>query len=353
MAPKNRDAVSVDQLNQMQRYLGEEMIEEYQEGHMSRREMLKRLMGICGSSAAVAALLAACGASSATPPAPTAAVSQPTSSPPTAAPEATTVPATAAAAPTQAAAAPTAATQPAGTSPLSVATDDPGVSGNEVAFPGDTTINGYLARPAADGTYPGVIVIHENRGLTDHIRDVARRLAKAGYVALAPDLASRAGGTDKVGTQIQGFFANAKPEDLVSDLNAAVTFLSQQNGVKADKYGVVGFCFGGGYTLRLAAANPKIAAAVSYYGPVPDPASQIATTNAAILGQYGANDARVNGTVPALEQAMKESGKTFEKRVYDGAGHAFNNDTGQNYNQDAAVAAWKETLTWFDKYLKA
>ena len=353
MAPKNRDAVSVDQLNQMQRYLGEEMIEEYQEGHMSRREMLKRLMGICGSSAAVAALLAACGASSATPPAPTAAVSQPTSSPPTAAPEATTVPATAAAAPTQAAAAPTAATQPASTSPLSVAADDPDVSGNEVAFPGDTTINGYLARPAADGTYPGVIVIHENRGLTDHIRDVARRLAKAGYVALAPDLASRAGGTDKVGTQIQGFFANAKPEDLVSDLNAAVTFLSQQNGVKADKYGVVGFCFGGGYTLRLAAANPKIAAAVSYYGPVPDPASQIATTNAAILGQYGANDARVNGTVPALEQAMKESGKTFEKRVYDGAGHAFNNDTGQNYNQDAAVAAWKETLTWFDKYLKA
>jgi len=361
MALKNRDAVSVDQLNQMQRYLGEEMIEEYQEGHMSRREMLKRLLGICGSSAAVAALLAACGASSATPPAPTAAAPQPTSVPPTAAPEATTVPeatAAPAAGPTQAATAPTAAATAAtqagaATSPLSVAADDPDVKGNEVTFPGDTTINGYLARPAADGTYPGVIVIHENRGLTDHIRDVARRLAKAGYVALAPDLASRAGGTAKAGTQIQGFFANAKPEELVSDLNAAVTFLSQQNGVKADKYGVVGFCFGGGYTLRLAAANPKIAAAVSYYGPVPNPASQIATTNAAILGQYGGNDARVNGTVPALEQAMKESGKTFEKRVYDGANHAFNNDTGQNYNQDAAVAAWKETLTWFDKYLKA
>jgi len=87
---------------------------------------------------------------------------------------------------------------------------------------------------------------------------------------------------------------------------------------------------------------------------VPDPASQIATTtNAAILGQYGANDARVNGTVPALEQAMKDSGKTFEKRIYEGANHAFNNDTGQNYNQEAALAAWKETLGWFDKYLKA
>jgi len=139
----------------------------------------------------------------------------------------------------------------------------------------------------------------------------------------------------------------------VSDLNAAVTFLSQQTGVKPDKYGVVGFCFGGGYTLRLAAANPQIAAAVSYYGPVPDPASQISVTNAAILGQYGANDTRVNGTVPALEQAMAASGKTYEKRVYDGAGHAFNNDTGQNYNEAAAVAAWKETLGWFEKYLKA
>src|SRR5262245_31375131 len=217
MALKNRDAVPVDQLNQMQRYLGEEMIEEYQEGHMSRREMLRRLLGICGSSAAVAALLAACGASSATPPTPTAAGSQPTSIPPTAAPEATAAPAAApAAAPTQAAAAPTAApaaTQAgAATNPLSVAADDPDVRGNEVTFPGATTINGYLARPAADGTYPGVIVIHENRGLTDHIRDVARRLAKAGYVALAPDLASRAGGTAKAGTNIQGLFANSKPE---------------------------------------------------------------------------------------------------------------------------------------------
>jgi carboxymethylenebutenolidase len=103
----------------------------------------------------------------------------------------------------------------------------------------------------------------------------------------------------------------------------------------------------------LAAANPKIAAAVSYYGPVPDPASQIATTNAAILGQYGANDTRVNGTVPALEQAMKAAGKTFEKRVYDGAGHAFNNDTGASYNQPASLAAWKETLSWLQKYLNA
>jgi carboxymethylenebutenolidase len=239
-------------------------------------------------------------------------------------------------------------------SPLSVAADDPDVTASDVTFQSDTAISGYVARPKADGTYPGVIVIHENRGLTDHIRDVARRLAKAGYVALAPDLASRAGGTAKVGAdKITGYFANAKPEDLVKDLNTAVDFLGQQAGVQPDKYGTVGFCFGGAFVLRLAAANPKIAAAVCYYGVTPQPASQMSATNAAILGQYGGNDSRVNGTIPALEQAMQAAGKTYEKQIYEGANHAFNNDTGQNYNQEAAVAAWQRTLDWFGKYLKA
>jgi carboxymethylenebutenolidase len=352
MARAQRQTVSVDQLNQMQRYLGEEMIEEYQAGLMSRRQMLRRLLGICGSGVAVAALLAACGESSPSTSAPTAGAVPSTAVPPTAA-----SPTAASAASTQSAptAAATTAPQPAaGTSPLSVPADDPELTATAVTVQGDTSIAGYLARPKADGTYPGVIVIHENRGLTDHIRDVARRLAKAGYIALAPDLASRAGGTDKVGSaQITGYFANAKPEELVSDLNAGVNFLGQQPGIKADKYGVVGFCFGGAYVLRLAAANPKIAAAVCYYGVTPEPASQMSATNAAILGQYGGNDARVDATIPALEQVMQQSGKTFEKRIYEGANHAFNNDTGQNYNEKAAVAAWKETLAWFDKYLKA
>jgi carboxymethylenebutenolidase len=228
------------------------------------------------------------------------------------------------------------------------------VTTSDVTFQSDTAINGYLARPKAEGTYPGIIVIHENRGLTDHIRDVARRLAKAGYVALAPDLASRAGGTATVGAdKITGFFGNAKPEELVKDLNSGVDFLGQQTGVQPDKFGVVGFCFGGAYTLRLAAANPKIAAAVPYYGVTPEPASQMSATNAAILGQYGANDQRVDATIPALEQVMQQSGKTFQKYLYEGAGHAFNNDTGQNYNQEAAVTAWQRTLDWFGKYLKA
>ncbi len=362
MGRRNREDGSVEQLNQMQRYLGEEAIEEYQEGELTRRQMLRQLLRICGSGAAVAALLAACGADTATPPAPTVAAAPPTAIPPapttaaapTAAPAPTQAAApTAAAQPTQAAAAPTAAAPAAGAVPLSVPADDPDLTVANVTFQSDTEVKGYLARPTVEGTYPGVIVIHENRGLTDHIRDVARRVAKAGYMALAPDLASRAGGTDTMDMeQIRGYFGNVKPDELVKDLNAGVDFLGRQPGIQADKFGVVGFCFGGAYTLRLAAANPKMAAAVCYYGVTPEPASIMSATNAAILGQYGAADSRVNGTIPALEQVMQEGGKTFEKRIYDGANHAFNNDTGTNYNETAAVAAWQETVGWFDKYLK-
>ncbi|HEX2912163.1 MAG TPA: dienelactone hydrolase family protein [Chloroflexia bacterium] len=374
MAHKNREIIKVDDLNEMQRYLGEETIEDYQSGLMSRRRMLRRLLLICGSSGAVAALLVACGDATATP---TSAVSSTTVAPTTASTSGTTAPAATTAANTTAVATTSAATTAstttaasattaAGTtaatgttsaaskSPLSVPANDPAIEGSDVTYQSDTTVYGYLARPKASGTYPGVIVIHENRGLTDHIKDVTRRLAKAGYIALAPDLASRAGGSAKVAAdQIAGYFANAKNEDLVKDLSAGVDFLAKQNGVKQGKYGVVGFCYGGGMTLRLAAANPKIGAAVSYYGPVPQPVSQMSTTQAAILGQYGETDSRVNAGVPDLEKTLKDSGKTFDKKIYSGAGHAFNNDTGASYNEAAALAAWKETLGWFDKYLKA
>ncbi len=221
-----------------------------------------------------------------------------------------------------------------------------------MTYESESTISAYLAKPAAEGTYPGVIVIHENRGLTDHIKDVARRLAKAGYVALAPDLVSRSGGTANTAPDaVASALGAATPEQLVNDLNSGVDFLSKTAGVKPDKLGVVGFCFGGAYTLRLAAANPKIAAAVPYYGVTPEPASQMANTNAAIMGQYGGADARVNGSIPALEDALKAAGKTFEKHIYEGAGHAFNNDTGQRYNEAAATQAWQRTLDWFAKYL--
>jgi carboxymethylenebutenolidase len=353
MIYRQREEFSLDRLNQMQRYLAEETIDDYRAGHMSRRRMLRRLIYICGSSAAAMSLLAACGDSTATnvPATSTATTTIATTTPAlpvaTAKVNATTLAAT------------TTTTSAAVTmvvtvkSPLSVAANDPAVDTSEVTFQSDTQMFGYLAKPKASGTYPGIIVIHENRGLTDHIRDVARRLAKAGYIALAPDLVSRAGGTGKLSAdQIPGFLSQAKIEDLVKDLNAGVSFLEKQQGVKADKLGVVGFCFGGSYTLQLAAANPKILAAVPYYGVTPNPASIMSKTNAAILGNYGATDTCVDSTIPDLEKAMKENGKIYEKKLYDGAGHAFNNDTGASYNEPAALAAWQATLDWFGKYLK-
>ncbi len=309
-------------LNQMQWYLSEETIEDYDDGLITRRTMLRRLIAICGGSAAAAALMSACGAP----------LAAPTTAPQPKAP-----------------AAPTGG----GGATLSVPADSPDVKAEDIVYPSQASITAYLARPAAAGTYPGVIVIHENRGLTDHIKDVARRLAKAGFIALAPDLVSRSGKTTAQtdAAQVSGLLGGTTPADLIADLNAGITFLAAQPGIKSPKVGVVGFCFGGGYTLRLAASNPNIGAAICYYGVTPDPASVMTATNAAVLGQYGADDARINGTIPALEAALAGAGKTFEKHVYEGAGHAFNNDTGQRYNEKAAVEAWTRTLAWFNKYL--
>lgn len=357
MPAKNRKPVPEDQLNQMQWYLGEETVEDFQDGLISRRAMLKRLIIICGGSAAAATVMAACGVPPAAPPtaAPTSTIAaEPTTAPTetAAATAAATTAPTETAAATAAPAATTAGTTSANTAVLSVPADDPAVQASDITYQSDTEMVGYLARPAAEGTYPGVIVIHENRGLTDHIKDVARRLAKAGFVALAPDLVSRNGGTASMSRdQVAGVLGQSNPDDLVKDLNAGVDYLLQQPGVMPDKAGVVGFCFGGAYTLRLAAANPKIAAAVPYYGVTPQPAEQLANTNAAIMGQYGATDNRVNSTIPALEETLASAGKTFEKHIYEGAGHAFNNDTGTNYNEAAATQAWQRTLDWFTQHL--
>ena len=236
--------------------------------------------------------------------------------------------------------------------PLVVPADDPAIQGEMVNFQSVQTMDGYLARPVGSGPHPGVIVIHEAFGLSDHAKDVARRLAKAGFVAFAPDLLSRWGINPSITMEkLMGLLGNAKPEEILSDLGAAVDFLGAQPDV-TDKIGVVGFCFGGGYSLNLASVNPKISAAVCYYGVTPQPASKMANTQAAILSHYGALDNRVNATVPELEQVLTESGKTFQKYFYEGAGHGFNNDTVVvMFNEAAAITAWQRTLDWFNQYL--
>ena len=348
------DKDTVPRLNHLQMYLAEEFVEEYNEGLMTRRELLAKILGITGGVASASALLltlgcappAAAPTSTAAPAAKPAATTAPTGAPAKAA--ATAAPTGAPAKPTgAAAAAPTSAAR----SPLSVPANDPAISAQDVTFQGNgATLMAYLARPASGGPFPAVMVCHENRGLTEHIKDVARRLAKAGYVALAVDLLARDGGTDKVDpTQVPGKLT-ADPARNVADFQAAFTYLNGQSQVQKGNIGMVGFCFGGGVTYMVATAIPELKAAVPFYGPNP-PLTDVPKIRAAVLGIYGETDTRITGASGELEQAMKATGKTFEKVVYPGVGHAFHNDTGAAYNEQAATDAWKRTLDWFKKYL--
>lgn len=207
----------------------------------------------------------------------------------------------------------------------------------------------YLARPAGNVPAPGILVIHENKGLQPHIQDIARRLAVAGYIAMAPDLVSKIGGTAQYldTAQISAYLAQTPAEEHVANLIEAVRVLQRQPGVQG--VGAIGFCFGGGLAWRLATELPELRAVVAFYGPAPDLA-KVPDIKAAVLGIYGANDARIDAGVPALEAALKAAGTRYAIKMYAGAGHAFNNDTGQNYVKPAA--AWAEALAWFDKYLK-
>lgn len=340
----------------LKQYLVQEFIEDYEQGQMTRRDALKRLTGLVGASAA-AAMIAACAPS--TQPAPATAPA-PSSVPPTAAaavPIATTSAPTTSANGKATAANPTittmaTATVTSGNINVSVSPDDPAIQAADVTFPSQgATITGYLARPAGNETHPAILVSHENRGLTDHIKDVTRRLAKAGYVALAVDLLSRDGGTAAVGeAQVPGKLGNYPAAQMVGDFAAALAYLKTQPFVAQGKYGMVGFCFGGGMTWRAATQMPELKAVVPYYGPNP-PLEDVPKIQAAVLAHYGGNDTRINSGIPAIEAAMKGNNKTFEYVIHQGANHAFNNDTGSNYNQQAANEAWARTLEWFKQFL--
>lgn len=318
----------------LRQYLIQEFVENYQEGLLTRRDALKRIAGILGSLALAESLLAACA-----PPAQPAPTAQPTL---TTAPTATTSPGTS-------------TPVPANPSGVTVKPDDPAIEAGLVQFPGqDATIIAYLARPKGNGPFPAVLVCHENRGLLEHHKDVTRRLAKAGYVALAVDLLSRQGGTDKVSdaSQIPGLLANAPAQQLVQDFRDGLKYLQSQAYVNKDRIGMLGFCFGGGVTWRCATQIPELGAAVPFYGPNP-PLEDVPNIKAALLAIYGELDNRITSGAAAIEAAMKQNNKTFEKIIYPNANHAFFNDTGPSYNPQAAQDAWAKTLAWFDKYLQA
>ncbi|MFC3628758.1 YghX family hydrolase [Paracoccus angustae] len=234
---------------------------------------------------------------------------------------------------------------------------DPGILAEYVTYPspeGHGTVRAYLVRPARDGVAVetpagGVVVVHENRGLNPYIEDVARRVAKAGYVALAPDgLTSKGGypGNDEKGRELQ---REVDPAKLMNDFFAAIAFLLD-SPMTNGKVGITGFCYGGGVSNAAAAAFPELAAAVPFYGRQA-PVEDVPRIKAPLLLHFAETDENVNKGWPAYEAALKEHGKTYEAHVYPGTNHGFHNDSTPRYDEAAATLAWDRTLDWFGRYL--
>ncbi len=327
-------------MNLFQRYLAEEFAEEYEEGHLSRREALKLIASVTGSMILANSILAAC-----VPPDP-AAINTPSAT--AAATDSTEDPQATPTNTTEGGQTPegTAAAPPTPTAAEGL--ENPAIEAGLIEFPGEgATLSAYLARPGGAGAFPVVLVCHENRGLTPHIQDVTRRLAQAGYVALAVDLLSRQGGTEAVGSgNVPGALGNISPDQFVQDFLSGWRYLQDQPFAQAERVGMVGFCFGGGVTWLVATKFPALKAAVPYYGPHP-PAADVPGINAPVLAIYAGRDQRINQGIPAIEAAMAQSNKIYENVIYPDTDHAFNNDTGTRYAPQAAMDAWERTLEWF------
>ncbi|HYE01202.1 MAG TPA: dienelactone hydrolase family protein [Alphaproteobacteria bacterium] len=235
-----------------------------------------------------------------------------------------------------------------------VPADDPRIRTERVEYPGrGGAVKGLLAWPANPaGRLPAVVVIHENRGLNPHIEDVARRFAVAGHLALAPDLLSPLGGTPADADAARAAIGKLDREQTLGNLDAALAYLAGHQAGNG-KVGSVGFCWGGGMSGALATRNPDLDAAVVYYGQAPE-AAAVPAIRAPLLLHYAGLDARINEGVPAFEAALKAAGKPYELHMYEGANHAFNNDTSaERYNAEAAKLAWDRTLAFFGRHLKA
>jgi carboxymethylenebutenolidase len=235
-----------------------------------------------------------------------------------------------------------------------VAKDDPRIKTEYLTYPspqGSGTMRGYFARPAnASAKLPGVLVIHENRGLNPYIEDVARRLALENYVAFAPDALTPVGGYPGDEDKARELFARQDAAKRAEDLFAAAGFLKSRPEC-AGRIGAVGFCFGGTTVNALAVRIPDLAAAVPFYGGQPA-AADVARIKAPLQIHYAGLDDRINAGWPAYEAALKASGVKYEMHMYAGTYHGFHNDTTPRYDEAAAKLAWRRTLAFFQKNLK-
>jgi carboxymethylenebutenolidase len=324
-------------MSEFRDYLIGEYLDEFHSGLMSRRELLRRLTLITGSAASAFALLELTGCQgppsgrpSPAEPAPPA--SQPVSTPqPFATPPATPTP-----------------------DGVTVRPDDPRIQVMPLpvqAADGASLIS-YYVRPAREEPAGGVLVVHENRGLVTHIKDVVRRVATAGFSALAVDLLSRQGGADQLSdpAAYAALLSARESMAMVSDLSQALTALSA-TGI-GDRRGVTGFCFGGGMTWQLLAAGTQVEAAVPFYGPPPQNLAGLSRTRAAVLAIYAERDVRITNTSEQIAQQLSRTGRPYQIKIYPGVDHAFHNDTGPRYNATQAEAAWAATIEWFREYLR-
>jgi len=213
-------------------------------------------------------------------------------------------------------------------------------------------LSGYLVKPKQQPKAGGVIVIHENRGLNPHIKDVARHLATDGFLVLAPDYLSIRGGTPGDEDKARDLIGTLTPEETIAISKASVAALAARPECNG-KVGAVGFCWGGGKVNELAVNESQLAAGVVYYGAQPK-AEQVASIKAPLLLHYAGLDERINAGIPAFEKALKDNNKSYELHLYEGANHAFNNDTNATrYNKDAAELAWSRTVEFLKKNLAA
>jgi carboxymethylenebutenolidase len=317
----------VRELTQFENYLVHEFVDDYVDGIMSRRDMVRRVLHITGSVAGTATILTQLGVKSAS-----AQDATPTNPPP-----------------------------PTPTGPRSensVAEDDSRITAMDVAFPGGDgeEITAYQAMPSSgEGPFPVVLICHENRGLSDHIRDVTRRWAAQGYLAAALDLLSREGGTANIAdpAEIPALLTQqADAQRHVDDFKAAEAYYATQENADAAKLGMTGFCFGGGITWRCATQMPELKGAAPYYGP-PPPLDAVPNIEAAVLGVYSDDpDDFANEGLEELIAALEEAGVTFQINIYPDTQHAFHNDTSPRWNEEQAVAAWNDTVAWFETYVK-
>lgn len=232
-----------------------------------------------------------------------------------------------------------------------VADDDPRLHVKDIKYPGETgDVLAHFARPKGEKKLPGVIVIHENRGLNPHTRDVARRVALEGFLAVAPDACSPLGGTPEDVDAARSRMRELDSESTQKNFVAAVKYL-KTHPQSTGKVGCMGFCWGGGMTNQVAVKSPDLNAAVPFYGRQPV-AEDVLKIKASMLCHYGSLDERINAGIEAFEVALKKANVEYKMYMYEGAAHAFFNDTGTRYHEEAAKLAWKRTIAFFKEKLK-